>query len=202
MTRRLFDIAVAALALIVAAVPLLLVAFAITLFTGRPVLFRARRIGQQGRPFVMYKLRTMRTDAPGSAVTADGDPRVTSVGAVLRRWRIDELPQFWNVLRGDMTLVGPRPEVEQFVRLYSPADRRILSAKPGLASMSQLVYADEPTLLRDQPDPEVFYGREMLQRKVAVDLDYELHRTMLTDLRLLKRLALMVLRRGARTGAA
>lgn len=196
--RRGFDVVVSAGALTVLSVPLLLVAGLVALGAKGPVIYRQTRIGRRGRPFEFYKFRTMRVGASGSAVTVGGDSRIYPVGRWLRRLKLDELPQFWNVLRGDMSIIGPRPEVERFVRCYDAAQRRILDGKPGLASRSALVYADEAEFLRDAPDPEEAYIKDVMPRKLAVDLAYERTRTFWSDLRLLAELALFVAGRNDR----
>jgi len=195
--KRCFDIAVSALGLCVLAVPLLIVGLVVKLFSKGPVFFLQERIGRHGVPFRICKFRTMEPTTEGPAVTPDRDARVTPIGRILRRWKVDELPQLWNVLRGDMSIIGPRPEVERFVRHYSATERRILRQTPGLAGMAQLVYPDESEILRGHPDPEATYVEQLLPRKVAVDLDYEEGRTFASDLRVLGALALLILgRRG------
>ena len=192
MVRRLFDLAVSGTALAVLCLPVAAVALLIVLSSPGPLLYRHQRIGRGGRPFWFYKFRTMRVGSTGSQVTATGDDRVYPLGRWLRRWKIDELPQFWNVFRGDMSLVGPRPEVARFVEQYSPEQRRILEHKPGLASLSQLVYPHEAELLEAATDPESVYISQLVPRKVAVDLQYEATRTMWSDLRLLAEVVLLV----------
>src|SRR5229473_6214477 len=113
MAKRLLDIGVSSVILTLLALPLALIAFAIKLVMGGPVLFRQLRIGRGCRAFWLYKFRTMKPCEGGSVITTEGDPRVTPLGRVLRRWKLDELPQFWNILRGDMSLIGPRPEAER-----------------------------------------------------------------------------------------
>ena len=137
MTKRVFDVVVAAASLTVLAVPCALIAWAIKLSSPGRVIYRQRRIGRGGQPFCLYKFRTMRCTERGPQVTVEGDPRITPIGRWLRRWKLDELPQLWNVLRGDMSVVGPRPEVERFVRYYTPEQRRVLDQTPGLAGMAQ-----------------------------------------------------------------
>jgi len=122
-----------------------------------------------------------------------GDPRITRIGHGLRRYKLDELPQLWNILCGDMSIVGPRPEVERLVRHYSPEQRRILQQTPGLASLSQLVYPYEADLLRGYADPEEVYIRHLMPRKIAMDLHYETIRTFWSDIRLLGEIALLSL---------
>jgi lipopolysaccharide/colanic/teichoic acid biosynthesis glycosyltransferase len=192
MLNRVFDIIVSSIALYVLAVPLALLALTIGIVDGGPVFYRQVRIGRNGKPFWFYKFRTMKVSAGGSLVTSEGDPRVTRIGRILRRWKLDELPQLWNILRGDMGIVGPRPEAERLVRQYTPEQQRILEITPGLAGMSQLVYPHEAELLRRYADSEEFYVRELMPRKIAVDLEYERTRTFLTDLGLLLKLLLLI----------
>lgn len=190
--KRVFDLAVSTVSLSLLAIPLALVALLIKLTSPGPVIFRQERSGQNGRPFCLYKFRTMR-QAKGAHVTVGGDPRITPLGRVLRRWKIDELPQLWNVLRGDMSIVGPRPEVEKFVRHYTAEQRKILEIKPGLAGFTQLVYPHEAELLRVCPDPEDAYEKELLPKKIAVDLEYEGRRSFWSDLALFAEIILLSL---------
>jgi len=192
MLNRVFDILVSSIALCVLAVPLVLVALTVKIFDGGPVFYRQVRIGRNGKPFWFYKFRTMKVSAGGSLVTTTGDPRVTRLGQFLRRWKLDELPQLWNILRGDMGIVGPRPEAERLVRQYTPEQQRVLEITPGLAGMSQLVYPHEAELLRRYADPEEFYVRELMPRKIAVDLEYQRTRTFLKDLGLLGKLLWLI----------
>jgi lipopolysaccharide/colanic/teichoic acid biosynthesis glycosyltransferase len=200
--RRAFDVLVGGALLAAVAVPCVVVAILVCATSPGPVLYRQTRIGRGGRPFVFYKFRTMRAEAGGPAVTADGDPRVTPVGRVLRRWKLDELPQLWNVVRGDMAVIGPRPEVPRFVARYGPAERGILAATPGLAGMAQLAFPHEAVLLRGRPDAERYYVEELLPRKVAADLAYERVRTLRSDLALLLRIAGLIAGRRSDVAAA
>jgi lipopolysaccharide/colanic/teichoic acid biosynthesis glycosyltransferase len=192
MIRRLFDLAFASVALAIFSVPCVLAAMAIKLTTRGPVLFRQERVGKAGRVFCFYKFRTMRLDNDGSQVTVDGDARVHGVGRWLRRTKLDELPQLWNVLKGDMSVIGPRPEVPRFVAQYTDAQRKILDVKPGLASLAQLVYPHEADMLSKTADPELAYVRQLMPRKISADLSYERNRTFWSDLRLIAELCLLV----------
>ena len=192
MAKRLLDIVVSSVILALLAIPLVLVAFAIKLVMGGPVLYRQQRIGKGGTTFWLYKFRTMIPLPGGSVITTAEDPRITFLGRFLRRWKLDELPQFWNILRGDMSLIGPRPEAEKLVSYYTTEQRQLLEQTPGLASMSQLVYPHESELLRGHSNPEEMYLQQLMPRKLAVDLDYERQRTFFSDLRLLMELALFV----------
>lgn len=169
-----------------------LLALVVRIVDGEPIFYRQLRIGRNGKPFWFYKFRTMKVSAGGALVTTEGDPRVTRIGQILRRWKLDELPQLWNILRGDMGIIGPRPEAERLVRHYTTEQQSILNITPGLAGMSQLVYSHEAELLRECADPEEFYLKELMPRKIAVDLEYQRTRTFLTDLGLLGKLLLLI----------
>jgi len=152
---------------------------------GPPVLFGQMRVGRHGRPFRMWKFRTMREGAPGPSVTATGDSRVTRAGAFLRRKKLDELPQLFNVLRGDMSLVGPRPEVPEFVRLESPIWQAVLQVRPGVTDMASLLFRDEEGLLVGSADPEALYRKSVLPAKLVLNLAYMHSRSLWRDLRLI-----------------
>jgi lipopolysaccharide/colanic/teichoic acid biosynthesis glycosyltransferase len=190
--KRLFDILFSLVGLSLLALPFAVIVPAVKLSSQGSVFYRQQRIGRGGKPFWLYKFRTMYAREGGALVTVEGDRRITPVGRVLRRWKLDELPQLWNVLIGDMRIVGPRPEAERLVRQYTPEQRWILEITPGLAGMSQLVYPHEAELLRGCRDPEEVYVKVLMPRKIAVDLEYERNRTFLTDLYLLGKLLLLI----------
>jgi lipopolysaccharide/colanic/teichoic acid biosynthesis glycosyltransferase len=196
--KRLFDILFSLVGLSLLALPFAVIVPAIKLSSRGPVFYRQQRIGRGGKPFWLYKFRTMYVGEGGSLVTIREDPRITPVGRILRRWKLDELPQLWNVLVGDMGIIGPRPEAERLVRQYTPEEHRILDITPGLAGMSQLVYPHEADLLRGCRDPEAVYVKALMPRKIAVDLEYERTRTFLTDLCLLGKLLLLIAVRKSR----
>lgn len=191
--KRLFDLVMSAIGLVLLAAPLVGIALAIKLSSRGPVFYRQQRIGRGEQPFWLYKFRTMHTSANGPLITVEGDPRITRVGRALRRWKLDELPQLWNVLRGDMSIIGPRPEVERLVRHYTPEQRRLLEQTPGLAGLSQLVYPYEADILRGYPNPEEVYRQYLMPKKLIVDLEYERHRTFWSDLRILAEVILLSL---------
>ena len=161
-----------------------------------PVLYRATRTGRGGRPFTMYKLRTMRVrqDGERARITHHGDDRITRVGRVLRRTRLDELPQLWNVIVGDMSLVGPRPEDPHYVELYSARQRRVLAARPGITSLASLRYRDEQALLVG-PGWERTYVESVMPAKLEIDLAYVERWSLGLDLRILAATALLLLGR-------
>jgi lipopolysaccharide/colanic/teichoic acid biosynthesis glycosyltransferase len=149
-----------------------LAALLIVMTDGRPVMFRQTRIGENGRPFTLCKLRTMRGSQAGPAVTAQTDPRITPIGALLRRLSIDELPQLWHVLRGQMTLVGPRPESAVLAERYPQPYRNVLLARPGLTGPAQLYYRERSALPPPGWDVEVWYLTVLVPLRVAADREY------------------------------
>ncbi len=180
--KRLFDITIALSASIFLVVPMLLIALAVWVDSGRPVLFTQVRVGKHGKPFRLYKFRSMVVDASriGPHRTASGDPRVTRVGRLLRRTSLDELPQLINVLRGDMSLVGPRPDVPAQAADYRPLDWTMrCSVRPGLTGLAQALY-------RSRATPK---------QRLAADLDYVRHHSLLRDLHILALTAGQLLRR-------
>jgi lipopolysaccharide/colanic/teichoic acid biosynthesis glycosyltransferase len=175
MTRRPFDIACATAGLLLAAPILALAALAIRLTSPGPILYRARRAGLGGRPFFMLKLRTMHVDHAGmrSRITGVNDPRIFPVGRVLRHLKIDELPQLINVLRGEMSIVGPRPEDPELVeQYYGPAHRETLTVRPGLSSPGSLYHDTHGEPFLQGGDPEARYLERLLHIKLALDLVY------------------------------
>ena len=198
-SKRAFDLVVGSLALAAAAPILAGVAAAMRLSRDRGAfLHRARRMGEGGRIIVVLKIRTMAVDSGGSPLTASDDPRVTRLGRTLRRYRIDELPQLVNVVRGEMSMVGPRPEDPAFVDLADALHRKVFTAKPGITGLAQLQYHAEAALL-EGPDAEERYRAEILPAKLRLDAEYLDHRSVWLDLRILLRTVGTVLgRRSAR----
>jgi lipopolysaccharide/colanic/teichoic acid biosynthesis glycosyltransferase len=196
MAKRLFDIALSLLALVLLCPLLLAVALWVRLDSRGPVLFRQQRVGRGGRLFAILKFRTMQVnaEAAGLQITVGQDPRITRTGRWLRRSKLDELPQLLNVLRGEMSMVGPRPEVPRYVALY-PADQRatVLSVRPGITDLASLAFRDESTLLARSADPERTYVEEILPIKLRHACDYVARRSLWLDLRILARTALVLL---------
>jgi len=183
--RRAFDLMTALMLLLLSFPFLIVVALAVRLQDGGPVLFRQERIGRHGQPFQLWKFRSMRTGGLGTAITAGGDKRVTPLGRLLRRYKLDELPQLWNVLRGDMSLIGPRPEVPCFVDAADPVWKAVHSVRPGITDLATLVYRDEERILAAFPDPERGYREAILPVKLALNLQYLKQRSAVRDLKLL-----------------
>ena len=198
VAKRLLDVSVAACGLVLLSPLLLGAAMAIKLSGPGPVFFRQTRVGRYGAPFSIHKFRTMVSDAPalGLPLTVGADPRITRIGAWLRARRIDELPQLIDVLAGDMSLVGPRPEVPHWVARY-PAElrERVLAVKPGITDPSTLAFADEATLLAQAADPEREYVEVILPTKLALAADYADNATLTSDVCVLWRTAALLLRR-------
>ncbi|HSA54657.1 MAG TPA: sugar transferase [Gemmatimonadaceae bacterium] len=199
--RRAFDVASAAIGLVVAAPVLLVAAVGVRLSSPGPVLFRTRRLGRGGCPFLMYKLRTMHVDhgPVRSRITLARDPRIFPFGVLLRRLKIDELPQLVNVLKGDMAIVGPRPEDPELVaRHYTPEQRETLAVRPGLTSPGSLYYELHAQSQLDGPDAESRYAAYALPLKLAIDLVYVRRATLWSDLGVIART--LVVLAGALTG--
>jgi lipopolysaccharide/colanic/teichoic acid biosynthesis glycosyltransferase len=187
MPKRLFDILVSALALILASPILLIAAIAVKLSSPGPILFRQKRVGRNFQPFWIYKFRTMVVDAPqrGAQITAGADPRITRVGRLLRKTKLDELPQLWNVLRGDMSFVGPRPEVPRYVEMFADDYMEILSVRPGITDPASLKFRDESEILGQATDPEAEYVQRILPEKIALAKQYIARSSLAYDVRLL-----------------
>jgi lipopolysaccharide/colanic/teichoic acid biosynthesis glycosyltransferase len=188
-TKRTLDIILATLALAVTAPLMLLIVLGIRTTSRGPVLFRQQRWGLNGRQFHVIKFRTMQDAAAesGPGVTRRGDARVTWLGEWLRRWKLDELPQFFNVLRGEMSLVGPRPDLEQFWRQTTEVERQTLAVKPGITGAATLTFSNEEELLAHIPESEMmgFYVGDLLPRKARLDYQYAAEANFWSDCRIL-----------------
>ena len=187
--------AIAALALVVLSPVLAVIAVAVRASSPGPVLFRQVRVGRGGRPFEILKFRTMveGADRLAANVSPAGDRRVTRLGGMLRASYLDELPQLVHVVKGDMSLVGPRPETPEFVALYDASERRVLDVRPGLVGPSTLAFMDEAARLAGSEDPEAYYRTTLLHERVRLDLGYLEQRSVRSDLQLLVRQAAAIL---------
>lgn len=202
--KRPFDFVCAAAGLVLLSPLLVVIALTITLHDGGSPFYRGWRVGLSGRPFRILKFRTMRQDAERSGVTSttSDDPRVTRIGAVLRRYKLDELPQLWNVLCGEMSLVGPRPEVQRFVDLYTDEEKVILTVRPGLTDWASLWNFDEGAVLQGSSDPDRAYCELIRPKKLRLQLAYVREAGFRTDLRiLLQTLGAVLFRVRPREGA-
>ena len=188
---------VALVALLLLSPVLVVTAVAVRLSSPGPVIYRQVRVGRGGRRFEIYKFRTMvnGADLQSANVSPEGDPRVTAVGRWLRAWYVDELPQLLNVLKGDMNLVGPRPETPEYVALYTATERKVLAVRPGLAGLSTLAFMDEAERLAAVDDPALHYREVLLHERVGADLAYLERRSLAYDARLLCRQVMAILRR-------
>ncbi|MFH7042826.1 sugar transferase [Paucibacter sp. JuS9] len=186
MAKRAFDICCAALGLALLAPLLVVLAVWVKLDSPGPVFFRQERVGRHGQPFLIHKFRTMRADNAGAQITVGADPRITRSGELLRRYKLDELPQLWDVLRGAMSLVGPRPEVPKYVAMYPEEMRRlVLSVRPGITDPASLRYRNESERLAAAADPEREYIEVVMPAKLALAADYVRQASLGGDLRLI-----------------
>lgn len=188
MTKRLLDLLLAVPALLVTGPAMILLGLAIRLESPGPALFRQERIGREGRVFLIHKFRTMRQDAEslGPRFTVAGDSRVTTIGLVLRRHKLDELPQLIDVIAGHMSLVGPRPEVAEFVALWPESARKtILALRPGITDPVSLEHFDESAILASSPDPGRAYVEEIMPRKVQGYIRYAHSRSLFGDIHII-----------------
>jgi lipopolysaccharide/colanic/teichoic acid biosynthesis glycosyltransferase len=185
MIKRSLDIAVALIGLILLAPVFIVIVVLIKLGSPGPVFFKGRRIGQYGRSFNILKFRSMVPDAPqkGAAITCEDDPRITRIGKVLRKTKLDELPSLVNVLKGEMSLVGPRPESPEWVERYTPRQRAVLTVKPGITGLAQIKYRNEEALLRSA-NLDTEYPR-IMNDKLSIDLRYLENHSFILDARIL-----------------
>jgi lipopolysaccharide/colanic/teichoic acid biosynthesis glycosyltransferase len=185
--KRSFDVMLATIALVIVAPLLPLAALMVKLSSRGPVFYRGTRVGLNGELFPMLKFRTMVVDAEslGGSATAADDPRITRFGKFLRRYKLDELPQLFNVLLGDMSLVGPRPEVEKYVNLYSPEEKAILTVRPGITDWASIWNSNEAAVLEGSRDPERTYEELIRPTKLALQLLYVRDHSFFVDLKIL-----------------
>lgn len=172
--KRIFDIVCSGLGLIILSPFLLFVAIRIKSGSDGPVFFKQIRVGEKGKEFKILKFRTMVVDAEklGRQITVGNDNRITKIGAFLRKYKIDELPQLINVFKGDMSLVGPRPEVPRYVNLYTEEQRKVLDVKPGITDLASIRYRDENELLGQAENPDEFYINTIMPDKLALNVEY------------------------------
>lgn len=184
MTKRLFDISASFFGLLLLSPLFLGVALCVGLTSRGGVFYVQTRVGRYGRDFRLYKFRSMRTgsDAKGLLTVGGKDGRITPVGYFIRKYKIDELPQLFNVFKGDMSLVGPRPEVRKYVALYNSEQMRVLSARPGITDPASIKYRNENDLLAQADDPERFYVEKIMPDKLKINLEYMDNRTFFKDL--------------------
>lgn len=182
---RLLDIAVALIVLTLLSPVFLIVALLILIEDGRPVFIRQTRVGKDGKPFLIVKFRSLRNGSSLSKRANAVDPRVTRTGARLKKWKLEDLPQFFNVLRGDMSLIGPRPEVPEYVQFDNALWRAVLKVRPGIADLAALAFWNEEDILARLPDPEAYYRAAVLPLKLRLNERYQRSRSLLRDIKLL-----------------
>ena len=189
IAKRGFDLLASLSGIVILAPVMLLIALIVRFDSPGPVIFRQRRVGLHGKPFEILKFRSMRLEsAAGRQITVGGDSRVTASGKVLRKLKLDELPQLFNVLAGDMSIVGPRPEVPRYVEMYPASVRAVvLSVRPGITDKASVEFRNEEDLLAQSADPETTYVQEILPRKLLLHTAYVQSRSFLGDLAIIGR---------------
>lgn len=199
-SRRIFDILFAAVCLLALLPALLLIVVAIWVESGRPIFFKQVRLGRYGKPFYMYKFRKFHKDCgtSGPPLTLQEDPRLTNVGRFLASSKFDELPQLWNALKGDMSIIGPRPESLAFADCFTGSFTEVLNHKPGILGPSQVAFRNECALYPRDSDPSEFYRLEIFPAKALTDLQYYSQRSLIQDILWLVYGVLAVLRIGPR----
>ena len=185
--KRLFDLLASAAGLLVLSPLFLLLALWVKSDSPGPVFYRQTRVGRGNRDFRLFKFRSMRVgaDKKGLITVGGRDPRVTRSGYCIRKYKLDELPQLINVFLGDMSLVGPRPEVRKYVELYTPEQMRVLDVRPGITDPASIRYRNENELLAASDDPERFYRETIMQDKLRINLEYVAERSVVYDLKLI-----------------
>jgi lipopolysaccharide/colanic/teichoic acid biosynthesis glycosyltransferase len=197
MAKRFFDIVAATLGLLILLPFLLVVAIIIKLDSQGSILFLQQRIGKGGEPFFLFKFRTMHVGADkGTAITVGNrDPRITTIGYYLRKIKMDELPQLINVLKGEMSFVGPRPEVKKFVDLYTPEQRRVLDVAPGMTDYASILFRNENELLNGKSDPVAFYVDHIMPQKLQLNLKYIDSNNLWIDIKILFKTLVVIFRK-------
>lgn len=172
--KRLFDVLASGIGIIILSPVLLIIALRIKTGSDGPVFFKQVRVGKDGKEFEILKFRTMVVNAEklGRQITVGADSRITKVGGFLRKYKLDELPQLFNVFKGDMSLVGPRPEVPRYVKMYTEEQRKVLSVKPGITDLASIRYRDENELLGKAENPDEFYINTIMPDKLALNMEY------------------------------
>lgn len=182
MTKRLFDVLLSLTALLLLTPLMLIISLIVSLTSNGPVIFCQTRIGYGGKPFTIYKYRSMCVNHSSVSVTLSTDARITPVGRLLRKTKLDELPQLWNILKGDMSFVGPRPDVPGYSDQLTGGDRILWTVRPGLTGLDSLIYHNEASILDHCPDPQKYYDEVLWPQKVRINVFYIRRQRMLLDL--------------------
>lgn len=192
--KRTFDFVISLFFSIVSMPVCFAVSVVVWVSSAGPVIIKQKRVGVKGRGFLVYKFRSMvkNADRIGSSVTAGNDPRITPIGRILRKTKLDELPQLFNVLKGDMSLVGPRPDVPEIIAKYTPEMRRVLEIKPGITSLATLHFKNEEELLAKVPDPDAFYEKTLVPLKVKLAMEHVYRKSFWFDLKILVQTVWMI----------
>lgn len=194
--KRIFDFTVSSIGIIIISPILLVISILIKLDSKGPILFKQIRVGKNGKPFKIFKFRTMVVDAEkkGMQITVGRDSRTTKSGHVLRKTKLDELPQLFNVLTGEMSFVGPRPEVSRYVEMYDENQKSILKVRPGITDLASIKYRNENDLLAKSLDPEATYINEIMPKKIELNIEYLKNMSVLYDIKLIIRTVLVVIK--------
>lgn len=187
ISKRIFDILFSSIGLILISPILLVISIIIKITSEGPILFKQVRVGKDNKDFKILKFRTMIVDADkkGLKITVKDDPRITKIGKFLRKTKLDELPQLFNVLLGDMSFVGPRPEVRKYVDLYTEEQKQVLSVRPGITDLASIKYRNENELLDQSTNPEDTYINEIMPSKLKINLDYVKNINLVNDIKLI-----------------
>lgn len=185
ISKRIFDILASLFGLLLIWPILLIIALIIKIKMPGPVLFTQQRTGRKGKTFNIYKFRTMTTGHGGNTISVKGEKRITPLGAVLRKYKLDELPELWNVLLGDMSFVGPRPDMPEYYQRLQGEELKILELRPGITGPASLKYANEEEILGKVPDPVKYNDEVIWPDKVRINLDYYYHRSFFGDIHLI-----------------
>jgi lipopolysaccharide/colanic/teichoic acid biosynthesis glycosyltransferase len=187
MLKRTFDVLASLIGLIALSPIILIISFLIKIESKGSIFYKQKRVGLRGVEFQIFKFRTMFVgyDKKGLLTVGDRDPRVTKVGYTLRKYKLDELPQLINIIIGEMSLVGPRPEVQKYVSLYNKEDSIVLSVKPGVTDYASIYFRNETEILKNAENPEEFYIKEIMPKKLALNKKYIIERSFIADLKII-----------------
>ena len=186
MIKRIFDFSSSLLGLVILFPLLILISFAIKIGSSGPILFSQKRVGKDGKQFILIKFRSMmRNQENNNTAAAEGDDRITTIGVFLRKYKLDELPELWNVLKGEMSLVGPRPDVPGYADNLKGEDRKILKLRPGITGTASLKYVNEEEILSAQDDPQKYNDEVIFPDKVKVNLEYYKNQSLWLDIKII-----------------
>ena len=186
MIKRIFDFSSSLLGLVILFPLLILISFAIKIGSSGPILFSQKRVGKDGKQFILIKFRSMMINQESNnTATAKGDDRITTIGVFLRKYKLDELPELWNVLKGEMSLVGPRPDVPGYADNLKGEDRKVLKLRPGITGTASLKYANEEEILSAQHDPQKYNDEVIFPDKVKVNLEYYKNQSLWLDIKII-----------------